>query len=208
MEPWVIPFLRELRPEFISNEVFESEIKHAPYAWRRMANLFLHRFESDAMTELLGSVLCDLSREAFDKILRSYPFFILSRGPGFCQELHAKGDVALVIFCESDLAPMRWTERRGVLVHELSHIFLDHLVTPFSLDDPFGRRREEETDDTCREWGFSEEIQAIRYYLNQKKRRELNYENRSGEVGGTFRGDSEAGGVQRFDRPEMERGEQ
>ena len=167
MQHWVLPLRRQCRPETISEESWEWEAGQPPFVWRWLANLFLHKFGNDSMMELLGSVLCDLPKDAFDKILATYPIFILARSAGFAQKFHAPGDTTVVIFTASELAQMNWSERRATVAHELAHVVAGHLDQPFSLDDPFLHRQQKEADDLCREWGFK--IDAVRKYLERRK---------------------------------------
>ena len=171
MKDWVKPLLRRLRPEKVSPEAFDAELSQPPLVWRRLAGLFLHDFRSDGMVELLGSVLADLPPWEFDLLFRTRPFFILAKSPGFVQSLHATGSLVLIIFHESELQPMTWTERRGVIIHELVHVLKSHATRPFSLDDPHRSALEAQCDDTARELGFSEEIDAVRRYVKKKERR-------------------------------------
>jgi len=171
MKDWVIPLLRQIRPEMISEQSYEAEIQQVPFCWRRVANLFLHEFGSDSMTELLGSVLCDLFKSDFDKIVAVYPFFILARGAGFCQKLHrASGDLNMVIFVASELAPMNWSARRGCVAHELGHVVLGHLNSSFSLDDPYREKQQAEADNLVRAWGLGYEIDSVRKYLSERRK--------------------------------------
>ena len=169
MRDWVIPTLRAIRPEGVSEEAYEAELAEPTFAWRRLGNLFLHQFDSDGMTELLGSVLGDIPRSDFDKLFEIHPFFILARSAGFCQKFHATGDVQIIVFTETDLLPMTWEQRRGCVGHELAHVILGHLDRPFSLDDPWRKKQEKEADDLCREWGLSEEINGVRRHLFERR---------------------------------------
>jgi len=169
-QPWVVLLLQSIRPSAISEESWAEEIQERPFASRRVSNLFMHQFGSDGMVELLGSVLTDLPQEAFSKLLKADPIFILSRGCGFCQRVHRDVcDVVLVIFSEVDLAKMTWFGRRGVIAHELAHICLDHLTAHFSLDDPSKFKLEAEADNLCQKWGFDEEISEVRKFLKLKE---------------------------------------
>ena len=168
MQSWVQPLLRQLRPDGISEESYECEISQVPFVWRRIANLFLHRFESEGMELLLGSVLSDLPRSAFDRLFEIRPFFILLKSAGLVQQIHAHGDVPLVIFSQAELENMNWSQRRGVVAHEFAHLILDHVSRPFSLTDPYKEKMQLEADDLCREWGLQDEIKSVRLYLKQK----------------------------------------
>jgi hypothetical protein len=168
MKDWVIPFLMSFRPEAVSKELFEGELQRPVFTWRRIANLLMHFFDSDSMVELLGSVLVDLPKSDFDKIVAAYPIFVLARSAGFCQRIHTRGDTSLVVFVESDLRPMNWCERRGCVAHELAHVVKGHLSLPFSLDDPWKEKQQSEADALCHEWGLSEEITAVRKYLERR----------------------------------------
>jgi hypothetical protein len=170
MRDWVLPFLRELRPETVSPESFETEIAQAPFAWRRLTSIFLNDFQHDAISQLVGSVIADIPKSAFDELLRIYPFFSLVRSAGFCQRFHDdRGTITVVFFCQSDLRPMSWLERRGCVVHELGHLVRDDLSASFSLDDPFHHEREAATDALCINWGFGDEIKSVRRYFKEKE---------------------------------------
>ena len=165
MRDWSVSLLKSLRDEkLVSEEGWNDELQHPPFVWRRIADLFLHRFDSDAMTELLGSTLCDIPRTDFDKIFAENPFFILVKSAGFRQKLHrALGDIIVVVFVVSELAGMNWEQRRATIAHELAHIVRHDLNKSFSLNDPWRRKQEEEADDLCRQWGF--DIDSLRSYL-------------------------------------------
>ena len=75
MQDWPRPLLRSLRSENVSEESQERELDQIPLVWRAVSSLFLHRFESEGMVGLLGSVLCAIPKSDFDKILAAYPFF-------------------------------------------------------------------------------------------------------------------------------------
>lgn len=170
MKDWVVPLLRSLRPEFVSERCYEEELAQPVFVWRRIANLLIHDFASDSMVELLGSILSDLPKDAFLKILEMCPFFILAKSAGFCQMIHSdRPDIPLVIFSQGELMPMNLSERRGCIGHELAHLSLGHLSRSFSLDDPYRDRQEREADDLVREWGLQNEIDAVRAYLKKQK---------------------------------------
>jgi hypothetical protein len=168
-QPWVVLLLQSIRPSAISEESWAEEIFQAPFAWRRIGNLFMSSFGNDSMLELLGSVLTDLPQEAFLKILEVSPIFILSRGAGFCQKIHSDlCDRTLIIFSEEDLGKMSWLAQRGLIVHELAHTYSDHLRAHFSLDDPNKFQLEAEADNLCRQWSFDEEVKAVRKFLKER----------------------------------------
>lgn len=167
MRDWVIPFLREIRPESISEQSYEAELAEIVFVWGRMANLFLHKFDSDGMVQLLGSVVCCMDKEDFDKLFESCPIFILARSPAFVQKIHAEGDVPVIIFLESELALMNWSQRQATVGHEIAHIVLGHCDRSFNLDDPWHEKQQEEADALCRRWGF--EIDGLRKYLLERR---------------------------------------
>lgn len=167
MRDWVIPILKAIRPETISEESYSAELTEMAFVWRRVANLFLHEFDSEGMRELLGSVLVDLWKKDFDKLVKAYPFFILARTAAFCQMIHTPGNVPIVVFVESDLLPMSWEHRRAIVGHECAHVILNHLTIPFSLDDPWRQRQQDEADALCREWDL--DIDGVRKFLERRK---------------------------------------
>ncbi len=167
------PLLEMIRPETIHKAVYDAENQNPQLVWRRIAALFLHEFGPGDMDLILGSVICDLPKEAFDKLLEAYPFFILLKGVATCQQIHGAGrsDIPLVFFSQSELKDMNFSERRGVVVHELAHVVAGHLSAPFSLDDPWKEKREEEADSLACSWGLGDEIDAIRRFIKMKGER-------------------------------------
>jgi hypothetical protein len=118
------------------------------------------------MEFLLGSCVSDLPREVFDKLFAANPFFILAKGAGFCQAFRGGQEtIQVVIFCASDLRPMSWLAKRGCVLHELAHVVCGDVLKPFSLQDPYRHGIERATDDLVIQWGFAEEIAAVRKYL-------------------------------------------
>jgi len=162
LKNWVLPFLRSIKPETVSDEVYEQELARPVFCWRHLSNIFLHKFNNDHMDELLGAVISEMHKSDFDKLLKAYPFFVLLRSPGMVQLFHASGDVHLVMFCLSDLSAMGWFKAKALVAHEIAHVVLDHCSQPFSLDDPWLEKKQKEADELCCQWGFTEEIQAVR----------------------------------------------
>jgi hypothetical protein len=122
------------------------------------------------MEFLLGSCVSDLPREVFDKLFAANPFFILAKGAGFCQAFRGGQEtIQVVIFCASDLRPMSWLAKRGCVLHELAHAVRRDVLKPFCLEDPFRLELEKETDKLAIEWGFAEEIAAVRKYLLERR---------------------------------------
>jgi hypothetical protein len=170
MRDWVNPLRRLIRPKSISPECYEEQSKESQFVWQEIADLFLHEFGPGDFDLILGSVICDIPKEAFDKLFEAYPFFVLAKGAAYCQMINGAGraNIPLVIFLERELKDMNFSERRGVVSHEIAHIVAGHLERPFSLDDPYGNKKEEEADALCREWGLGSEIESIRNYISQK----------------------------------------
>jgi hypothetical protein len=122
------------------------------------------------MSEVFGSVICDLPKNIFDELFAMNPFFVYSSNWGFCQMLHpgSRAEIPLVIFSQGGLKGMNWSQRRACVSHELAHLILGHLSRPFSLDDPYRRELEGEADQLCCDWGFQEEITSVRKYLKER----------------------------------------
>jgi hypothetical protein len=119
MQDWVEPLRRQLRPETVSPEIFDAEGQHLHFVWKEIAGLFLHQFNSEGMELLLGSVLVDLPKDVFDKLLTAYPYFILLRSAGMCQQIWGESRRTQCFFLV-ELKDMNFTQRRGP-VHSQPH---------------------------------------------------------------------------------------
>lgn len=171
MQAWVIPLLKKIKPETVSDAVWETIISQPDFAARYIANLFCHCFGDDGVVQVLGDVLIRLPETYFQKILLAYPLFVLLRSPAMVQQIHANRDLPLVVFSQAEIANMSWLARRGAVVHELLHVVRQDYSKGFCLSDPDRRSMEKECDQECIALGFGDEITSVRNYLSERRRK-------------------------------------
>lgn len=165
---WVSNFLKSLRPESISEASLDAEILSPVFCWRKLINCFHHNFQyNEPMQELCGSVLSDLEKEAFRKFAEALPVFILADCLGWVQRIGPISSSVLVVF-SGDILSLSWQAGRGVVFHEIAHVALNH--QGLSVGDPGCKTKESDADKLVVEWGFSEEITAVRKYLNGRRK--------------------------------------
>jgi hypothetical protein len=170
MKDWVKPTLLALRPETISEQSYEDELRQPVFCWRRLVDIFHHNLVGEAR-DVVGSVLGDLPVQVFDKLVEIRARFIYMDSLGLATRFSR--DESAMIFTP-ELLTCGWMAGRGIVIHEISHHYRDDPSAEFSLSDPYGQRRENATDILCIEWGFEEEIIQIRKYLSTNERRKRN----------------------------------
>ena len=180
MKDWVKPYLIQqieehiggdetFRKQWIENKVESFKSDQAVY-WELVEDFNYHfgfglGGEKDYFTTTFGAVLADLSQEVFLKLkeMRNL-FFCFTPMPGaevkqfrLEDDLRAGEVLQIVIFpyASAFMPPMAI---RGEIAHELAHVWLEHRSTTEH------EKQEDETDNLAREWGFVEEIEALRQY--------------------------------------------
>ena len=166
MKSWVEPFLLEHYPipPTVSRSTFADEVSNPVFAARRLASLFkIFDFSSRRLTDVLGFVLGDLPIEAFQQIRVRGPFLFYDDGKTLAQVQGILTPAFTVLIRISQrAADLPDSALRGLLIHELAHVYLRHFEV-----EKTSREREIEADALARSWGFGDEIQAVRMAVSQ-----------------------------------------
>lgn len=110
---------------------------------------------------IFGSVLADLPRKVYEKVIRMKNLWFFYHLPNrlgtvYFPKLESnlkRGGVLKIVVFPSFLITLPMQALRGVFAHELAHVHL-------GLGNSKGR--EEEADATAIKWGFKNEIQALK----------------------------------------------
>lgn len=185
MRRWVKPFLLE-------NVPFEDRHKKLDEVciWNELASYFQYDFgnEGDLMILHFGSVLADLPKEAFEKLRkRTDVYFVHTSSPNadvkfIRRKGKSKDDWVCIVNFAFDT--MSTTEHviRGIIAHELAHIYLNHkLLDPEEREvdlrtwikereaDLRAKRwiEEREVDLLLIQWGFLNELMDVKDYFEE-----------------------------------------
>lgn len=192
MKDWVKPFLLKESQRFM-NEMgfkedirqftitnFEREIASDEGIWNILSEHLNCHFGIGAMnpdilwfTCAFGSVLADLPEEVFLKI-RSMKnvFYTFTPNPGaevkhfvFDEDDRIENwDRIIVVTFPYEVSFMPPITAKGTIVHELAHVYAhpDQAVSNEKMED--------EADQLPIDWGFEEEIKAMRdYYMEERE---------------------------------------
>jgi hypothetical protein len=172
MQSWVKPFLKKILKEQFGNPKPTFELNYESFIHCVLAGRFNIHFggfgESDFFMELFGSVLVRLPKYVFEKLLQmSNVFYVFTPHDGaevksfnLGEDLRKGQKIVIVDFPYSSIIT-RPVVARGVIVHELAHIYKGHTLS--------SRKREIETDQLAKSWGFKKEIRAVRDYWKEKE---------------------------------------
>lgn len=171
MKDWVHRTLKICRPETISEESWEQEINLPVFAWRRLAGLMNTNWMDQRFRDIFGSVLASLSEKDFLELFKMRNlYFILPERLG---EIHgfSKGANTAIVVCVFSPAILLLSdiEIRGVIAHELGHIFEKHYTVSESRPQS---EIEEEADARAISLGFGCEIEELREGRTNSKKEE------------------------------------
>ena len=166
MKSWVTRILKVIRPDYVSEESWGQEIHIPVFAWKRLSGLMQTNWVDERFTEIFGSCLAQLSEDDFLYLLRMKNLYLIL--PERLGEVHgfSKGSNSAVVICifSPDILLLPDIKIRGIIAHELGHIFEDH----YALSEWRPQSEiEGEANQRAINLGFSDEIEAIR----QKKQK-------------------------------------
>ena len=160
--------LRVTRPQWVSEESWEQEISNLPLAWRRFAGLMNINWTDQRFTEIFGSCLATLEEDDFLKLFRMRNLYFhlpekLAEVNGFSK---GKNTSVTVVVFSPDLLLLSDVKIRGIVGHELGHIFEGHHLIQDSRPHA---EIELEADQKAAALGFQHEIEEYRGRSIQKK---------------------------------------
>lgn len=149
----------------ISEAELLRELEVPVFCFRRLASLFRLSCFTQRLTDILGGVLSDLPFEIFDSIRRMtnlYFFYDDGKVLASVEEIKIEPWQASIIKVSFSQKSVEFSDfaLRGIFAHELGHVDLGHYSGSIRFQT-YGER-EDEADRKAVEWGFSDEIRAIR----------------------------------------------
>lgn len=163
MKEWVKPYLIQRLPQRRNRT--EEKIPDAAIFYK-LTDQLQHDFgsgvggDSAFFTEIFGSVLAELPKEVFEKLIEmKNVLYIFTPFPGaevkiFQLDENIKAGTLSIINFPYDSSYMPSEVLRGQIAHELAHVLLEH--------DCGSDENENTADETAKLWGFEKEIQALR----------------------------------------------
>ena len=140
----------------------EEKEKHEIY--RELVDKFDFKYGTyleSVVVDLIGSVLADLPESVFKKLSEMKNLYICpgsdSRGTVFNLKLNRDikaGETITILAITPEYLFDDFLELRGVVAHELAHIFAGHTQASQEI--------EIEADEIASSWGFEREIKASR----------------------------------------------
>jgi hypothetical protein len=185
MKDWVRPFLleqhrkeiEELDKRALDRHVknFEKMIKNEEVVWDGLTETLNAHFgcggiggDSQWMIGAFGSTLADLPKEVFLRFEEmKHVFYVFTPSPGGAEvkpfildQDHDvdKWDRVIIVSFPYEISCKPSAAARGMIVHELAHVYLHS--DEMAITDEM----ENEADQTAIEWGFGDEIKALRDY--------------------------------------------
>jgi hypothetical protein len=173
MKSWVKPFLEKRGMNILGineNQISNELLKLLKYEFgiepELPMNLTRDQFITEQFKSCFSSVLADLPESIFEKLItKENLFFIFIPVPGaevklfeLDRTLNAGELLQVVSFQYSD--DYNIDEMRGIIVHELAHVYLEHRHGST-------KKTENEADETAIQWGFKEEIEAKKAWIER-----------------------------------------
>jgi len=175
MKDWVVPFLRMKGDPNISSEELDRDLQIPIFCYQRLAGCFRiitpRFYDRERLLWLTGFVLSNIPEDIF-LTLRALNLMILSMDGFGGATMVTNGaliNLSRVLTLRDDLAT-------AVIVHEVAHTVGGELFGTLNAVDDLEKR----SDDLASEWGFQQEIDALRAYFDEKE------ENNYGRIGKAF----------------------